>query len=87
MLFKDFYSQKPVITILAEGYWGTRHAKTAYGVIRYGSYPINSVIDGGYQGLSDGNIKILKTLEEALNQDQKPQALLLGIAPIGGQLP
>jgi uncharacterized NAD-dependent epimerase/dehydratase family protein len=80
--FAHFHKSKAPITILAEGYWGTRHAKTAYGVMRYGSFEISSIIDSKATGE-----KIVASIEKALELEPRPQALLLGIAPIGGQLP
>ena len=82
------------LTILAEGYLSTRHAKTGTGVIRYGNWPISSVIDSTNIGKDLKNIAglnstapILASLEEALQMEPKPKALLIGIAPIGGELP
>lgn len=81
------------LSILAEGYFGSRHAKTAYGVMRYGKYPIHSVIDSKQagKGVSElthfkSNLTINRDLEEAC-LESNPKALLLGIAPIGGELP
>ena len=85
--------QTTPLSILAEGYFGTRHAKTAYGVMRYGNYPIHSVIDSSKAGQSVAELAQVKSkllvsasLTEAC-EESKPKALLLGIAPIGGELP
>ncbi len=83
------------ISILAEGYFGTRHAKTAWGVLRYGTYPIHSIIDSQSTHSSILNITgipiqapIVASLEEGISiRKEKPDALVLGIAPQGGQLP
>jgi uncharacterized NAD-dependent epimerase/dehydratase family protein len=85
--------QTTPLSILAEGYFGTRQAKTAYGVMRYGNYPIHSVIDSTKAGQSvaelaqvQSTLLVSASLEEACIET-KPKALLLGIAPIGGDLP
>ncbi len=87
-------STKHPITILAEGYFGTSHAKTATGIIRYGDWHISSIIDSGKQGQSilettgiNHPAPIVASLEHALNCDPKPKTLILGIAPVGGNLP
>lgn len=84
-------SSTPLV-ILTEGYLGSRQAKTATGVMRYGNWPISSVIDSKSAGKSildltgiNCSAPIVASIEEALLL--KPQALLLGIAPIGGDLP
>ncbi|MBY0356886.1 MAG: DUF1611 domain-containing protein [Candidatus Obscuribacterales bacterium] len=87
-----YYSQTAKLAVYAEGEFGKGHAKTAEGVIRYGNNPVVAVIDSTVAGNTAG--KILKTdnkapivasLKEALQF--KPDALLLGAAWIGGQLP
>ncbi len=87
-------SSKHPITILAEGYFGTSHAKTATGIIRYGDWLISSVIDSQKQGKTilettgiNHSAAIVANLEQALKQNPKPQTLVLGIAPVGGDLP
>ncbi len=87
-------STKHPITILAEGYFGTTHAKTATGIIRYGDWLISSIIDSHKQGQSilettgiNHSAPIVASLEQALNCNPKPKTLILGIAPIGGDLP
>ena len=89
-----FNSRTTPIVILAEGYFTTRHAKTATGVLRYGDWPVTAVIDSQSIGQDITNIvglslntKIVSNLDEALELEPRPQALLLGIAPVGGELP
>lgn len=96
------------LSILCEGFTGTRHAKTATGVVKYGNWKVKSIIDSSNIGKSflelskintrsnsssDSNsnkvlndIPIVKNLEDAL-QISKIDALLIGIAPVGGQIP
>ncbi len=78
--------------ILAEGEFGELPSKTAVGVIRYGPHEVVAVLDSTRAGrnvrewLGDAyDIPVLATLTEAL--DRRPTALLIGIAPPGGQLP
>lgn len=81
------------LTILAEGYFNSREAKTAIGVIRYGEWQVVSVIDSKSAGndaaqmlgLASPQIPLLRDLTEALKTN--PQALLIGIAPPGGRIP
>ena len=81
------------LVILAEGEFGPHHAKTAYGVIRYGPDDIVAVVDSTRAGenvdayLSGHDIPIVATLDEALALPIRPDALLIGIAPTGGRLP
>ena len=84
------------IAIPAEGSFGPFSAKTAVGVLRYGSDPVVAVIDSatagktadevlGEAGGVGAGIPVVASVAEALKHD--PDTLLLGIAPIGGRLP
>jgi len=79
--------------ILAEGQFGAHSAKTAYGVIRYGPDDVVAVLDSTRAGenvsafLPGHDIPIVATLSEALASPDRPDALLIGIAPTGGRLP
>ena len=80
------------IVILAEGCFEEWPAKTAIGVIRYGQWPVVAVSDSTRSGKTVGetmnissNVPIVASLDEALQF--QPKALLIGVAPIGGQLP
>jgi uncharacterized NAD-dependent epimerase/dehydratase family protein len=79
--------------ILAEGQFGAHSAKTAYGVIRYGRDDVVAVLDSTRAGdnvatfLPGHDIPIVATLSEALASPERPDALLIGIAPTGGRLP
>src|SRR3954469_6436151 len=81
------------LVILAEGHFGFRHGKTAVGVIRYGPDDVVAVIDSTQAGgnvsaiLPGYDIPIVASLDEALQLDRRPDALLIGIAPTGGKLP
>ena len=81
------------LVILAEGMFGDSHAKTAYGVIRYGRDDVVAVLDSTQAGrsveafLPGHDIPIVSTLDEALAMAPRPDALLIGIAPTGGKLP
>ncbi len=81
------------LVILTEGQFGEHHAKTAYGVIRYGRDEVAAVLNSTQAGrnvrefLSGHDIPIVATLAEALALPSPPDALLIGIAPTGGRLP
>ncbi|MBI3892763.1 MAG: DUF1611 domain-containing protein [Candidatus Wallbacteria bacterium] len=88
------YDPSRRILIYAEGSFGRGRSKTAEGVLRYGKNPIAGVVDSTRSepdvaavlgpGVGEG-VPFFNSLEAALAS--KPQALLLGIAPPGGQLP
>ncbi len=84
--------RKTSLTILADGYFNSREAKTAIGVIRYGTWHISSVIDSSSAGKNvreilgiERDIPVVGSLDSALKLN--PQALLIGIAPPGGRIP
>ena len=82
------------IAILAEGLFEWHSGKTATGVIRYGKDTVVAVIDSTHAGqdvsqaldadIGQG-IPVVNDINEALHY--QPDALLIGIAPLGGQLP
>jgi uncharacterized NAD-dependent epimerase/dehydratase family protein len=78
--------------ILADGSFGPETSKTANACIRYTPDRVVGVIDAGHAGKTaqqiigfGGNIPVVATLDEGLRLG--PTALLIGIAPSGGQLP
>ena len=83
------------LVILTEGEFGPHHAKTAWGVIRYGRDEIVAILDSTIAGrnvdewLPGHDIPAVATLREALaiSGRPRPNALLIGIAPTGGRLP
>ncbi len=84
------------LVILAEGAFDDHGAKTAYGVLRYGSRPVVAVIDSTLAPGRVGDVRrirgrmdvpIVASLDEALALPDPPDALLIGIAPTGGRLP
>jgi uncharacterized NAD-dependent epimerase/dehydratase family protein len=81
------------LVILTEGHFGPHDAKTAMGVIRYGTDPITAVLDSGIAGrnisefVPGRDIPAVATLDEALALPEPPNTLLIGIAPTGGRLP
>lgn len=88
----DFRLLKPEnckLSILCEGFSGSRHAKTATGVIKYGKWQVKSIIDSVNAGKSFpefNNIPVVKDLKSALELSSI-DALLIGIAPVGGKIP
>lgn len=80
------------LAVYAQGEFGKGSSKTAEGVLRYGTNPIACVIDASQSGKTINEIvgidcpaPIVGSIEAALAY--KPQALLLGTAWSGGQLP
>jgi uncharacterized NAD-dependent epimerase/dehydratase family protein len=78
--------------ILADGLFGPEESKTANACIRYTPERVAGVIDASSAGRTaqevigfGGDIPVVATLDEGLAL--KPNALLIGIAPAGGQLP
>ncbi|HEX7241840.1 MAG TPA: DUF1611 domain-containing protein [Longimicrobiaceae bacterium] len=78
--------------VLAEGHFGPETTKTANSAIRYLPERIVAVIDSRHAGKTardvlgfGGEIPVVASLEEGL--ERGPTALLVGIAPQGGQLP
>jgi uncharacterized NAD-dependent epimerase/dehydratase family protein len=80
------------LVILTEGH-GIDDAKTATGVIRYGSDDIIAILDSTMVGrnvsesLPGHDIPFVGRLSDALDGPVRPDGLLLGIAPTGGKLP
>jgi len=81
------------LVILTEGHLGVHAAKTAIGVIRYGTDPVVAVLDSTNAGrnvsewLPGHDVPIVASLAEAVAQPIRPTTLLIGIAPTGGKLP
>lgn len=84
------------LAILAEGHFDWQTAKTAVGVIRYGTDRVVAVIDSTHAGQDAGaalgdpdgparGIPVVRDVAAALAH--RPDALLIGIAPRGGRLP
>ena len=78
--------------ILAEGAFSPLRSKTANACIRYTPENVVAVIDSTRAGQTaqdilgfGGSIPVIASLAEGLSR--KPNALLIGIAPPGGQLP
>jgi len=79
--------------ILADGWFASRHAKTAHGLIRYGRDDTVAVIDSTLAGRTVSEVMpelghdapIVSTVEGAL--EYSPTSVLVGLAPPGGKLP
>lgn len=78
--------------VLAEGNFGPLSSKTANSCIRYAPEEVVVVLDSETAGRSvqevlgfGGAIPVVATLDEAMQF--RPNALLIGIAPAGGQFP
>jgi D-glutamate N-acetyltransferase len=81
------------LVILTEGQFRVHNAKTAMGVIRYGTDEVVALLDSSIAGrsvaewLPGHDIPAVATLAEALAMPTRPDTLLIGIAPTGGKLP
>ena len=78
--------------ILAEGNFGPLTSKTANACIRYAESEVVAVLDSTHAGMSaqqvlgfGGDIPVVASFAEAMTR--QPNALLIGIAPAGGQFP
>src|SRR5689334_14885455 len=78
--------------VLAEGMFGPQTSKTANSAVRYLPERVVAVVDSRHAGRTcqevlgfGGAIPVLATVEDGLDRDAT--ALLIGIAPQGGQLP
>lgn len=78
--------------VLAEGNFGPMSSKTANSCIRYATQDVVVVLDSETAGRSvhdvlgfGGAIPVVATFDEAMQH--RPNALLIGIAPAGGQFP
>jgi uncharacterized NAD-dependent epimerase/dehydratase family protein len=87
-----YYSQSARLAIYAQGEFGKGNSKTAEGVLRYGKNPVAAVIDKTEAGKRINEVTkincdapIVPSVVDSLQF--KPDALLLGTAWIGGQLP
>jgi len=85
-------SRSPRYLILADGLFGPETSKTANACIRYTPDHVVGVIDSRHAGRTSqqilgfgGAIPVVATLDEGLALS--PNALLIGIAPSGGQIP
>ncbi|MGE5926548.1 MAG: DUF1611 domain-containing protein [Gemmatimonadota bacterium] len=85
-------SAAPRFLILADGDFGPMTSKTANSVIRYRPESVVAVLDRSHAGRTandvlgfGGAIPVVGSMQEGLAQ--KPNAVLIGIAPQGGRLP
>lgn len=81
------------LLILTEGQWHVHNAKTARGVIRYGTDHVVAMLDSSIAGrnvdewMPGHDIPFVGSLAEAMAFEPAPNTLLIGIAPTGGKLP
>jgi len=80
------------LAVLTEGLFDDHHAKTAHGVIRYGTREAVAVVDSSQAGRTAAEVvpfcekpvPIVATIAEAA--DRGADTMLIGIAPTGGRL-
>jgi len=83
------------ILVLTEGLLGTFTSKTAVCLLRYRPNDVVGVLDRAHAGqplrsLIDGvgDVPILASVSEALSSlPERPNAVVIGVAPVGGALP
>jgi uncharacterized NAD-dependent epimerase/dehydratase family protein len=83
---------QPRLAILTEGLFDDHHAKTAHGVIRYGTREVVAVVDSSQAGRTAAEVMpfsrlpvpIVATLAEAV--ERGADTMVIGIAPTGGKL-
>ncbi len=81
------------LVILTEGRFSAHDAKTAQGVIRYGTDPVVALLDSTIAGrnvaewMPGYDIPAVATLADAIALPEPPDTLLIGIAPTAGKLP
>jgi len=95
-LKKAFDPPVPAI-VLAEGEFGDPGGKTANGVVMHSElFNIRVVIDSETAGETARDvlekpdaptIPVVSSLDEALSVEPNPAALVVGVAPVGGELP
>ena len=80
------------LAVLTEGLFDDHHAKTAHGVIRYGTREVVAVVDSSQAGRTAAEVvpfcekpvPIVATIAEAV--ERGANTLLIGVAPTGGKL-
>lgn len=90
----DLRAEKPVFAVLAEGRFGLEGSKTAASAVRYLPDRVTAILDSEHAGetadetLGYGrDVPVVADLEGALERTPEPEALLIGVAPQGGDLP
>jgi D-glutamate N-acetyltransferase len=80
------------LAVLTEGLFDDHHAKTAHGVIRYGTREVVAVVDSSQAGRTASEVvpfcekpvPIVATIAEAV--ERGAGTMLIGVAPTGGRL-
>jgi uncharacterized NAD-dependent epimerase/dehydratase family protein len=95
-LSSNFENETPVI-VLAEGEFGTANGKTANGVVMHSElFDARAIVDSTRAGESAAtvleregipDIPIVSSMEAALERAPEAVALVIGVAPAGGDLP
>jgi uncharacterized NAD-dependent epimerase/dehydratase family protein len=78
------------LALFTDGLFDTPNAKTAHGILRYGTREVVAVVDAKFAGLRAADVvpyarrdtPIVATIEEARGAD----TLVIGVAPMGGAL-
>ena len=95
-LYDAFDAPVPAV-VLAEGEFGTTEGKTANGVVMHSElFDARAVVDStragasaaevlGREGVPD--VPVVSSTEEALESSPDAEALVIGVAPAGGELP
>lgn len=97
MNFREIFDVPVPTIVLAEGEFGTTNGKTANGVVMHSEiFDAKAVVDSATAGQAPsavlGNsdappIPIVSSVREAIEAAPEAEALVIGVAPAGGQLP
>ncbi|SDM55315.1 Uncharacterized conserved protein, NAD-dependent epimerase/dehydratase family [Halogranum gelatinilyticum] len=95
----DSFDAPAAAVVLAEGAFGTPQGKTANGVVMHGElFDVTAVVDSAADGDDAAavlgrddpdlaSIPVVDSVSSALDRGPAPEALVVGVAPAGGQLP
>jgi uncharacterized NAD-dependent epimerase/dehydratase family protein len=95
-LYSDFEKGTPAV-VLAEGAFGTASGKTTHGILMHGElFDTRAVVDSTRAGQTAADVlgrddvpdvPIVDTVKRALERVPEAEALIIGVAPAGGELP
>lgn len=97
MNLRSRYDTPVPTVVLAEGAFGTPDGKTANGVVMHSElFDVRAVVDSTHAGATAGevlqkrgvaSVPVVASMADALSSAPDARALVLGVAPAGGDLP
>ncbi|GAA0514163.1 Uncharacterized conserved protein, NAD-dependent epimerase/dehydratase family [Halorubrum aquaticum] len=97
MNLRDTFDIPVPAIVLAEGEFGSKGGKTANGVVTHSEvFDVRAVVDSGTAGQTPAevlekrdapDVPIVECVDDALDIAPEAEALVIGVAPAGGQLP